>query len=357
ALSSSLILLLLMSDQLEIWHLYALSAVASAFSAFQFPAFSAAMTLMLPKEQYGRANGMLATANSASGIAAPIFGGFLLTLFDLNFILVFDIITAAVAVGCVALAIIPQPKVSEAGAAASGSLWEESLYGFRHIWKRPSLFGMQMIFLTQNFFLSMGFILLAPYILARTGSDEVTLGIVQSAGAFGGLAGGLLMSAWGGPEKRVHGVLVSMILSGLFGSMTLGIGQTVLFWSISAFIYSSMIPIMNTSNQAIWQAKVPSDVQGRVFATRRLLAQITTPIAMLAAGPLTDRLFEPAMQAGGALANLFGGLVGVGPGAGMGLIFVFSGIIGAIFAGAGYFVPVVREIESILPDAVPAIAE
>jgi hypothetical protein len=113
------------------------------------------------------------------------------------------------------------------------------------------------------------------------------------------------------------------------------------------------IPVLNGSNQAIWQAKVAPDVQGRVFATRRLIAQITAPLAMLTAGPLADRLFEPAMQAGSRWANLFGWLVGVGPGAGIGLLFVITSLIGAFAALMGYTIPAVRNIETILPDYVP----
>lgn len=94
-------------------------------------------------------------------------------------------------------------------------------------------------------------------------------------------------------------------------------------------------------------------MQGRVFATRRLIAQITGPLAMLTAGPLADWLFEPAMQAGSRWATLFGWLVGVGPGAGIGLLFVVTSLTGALAALSGYAIPAVRHIETILPDYVP----
>ncbi len=133
----------------------------------------------------------------------------------------------------------------------------------------------------------------------------------------------------------------------------MGIGQSLAFWVVGAFFSMFFIPVLNGSNQAIWQAKVAPDVQGRVFATRRLIAQITGPLAMLTAGPLVDRLLEPAMQAGGDWAAIFGWLVGVGPGAGMGLLFVITSVIGALAALLGYKVPAVRNIETLLPDYVP----
>jgi hypothetical protein len=110
------------------------------------------------------------------------------------------------------------------------------------------------------------------------------------------------------------------------------------------------LPIINGSNQAIWQAKVPPDVQGRVFATRLLIAQTSVPIAMLLAGPLADRVFEPGMAVGGSLATTFGQWVGTGPGTGMALMFIISGILGVFVGLGGYGARVIRNAEDILPD-------
>jgi MFS family permease len=346
-------LLLYSSGHLEIWHLYALGALAGAFEAFQFPAFSAAMTMMLTKEQYGRANGMMAVAESASGIAAPLLAGILLALIGIGGVMTIDIITFLFAVGAALLVAIPQPAATDVGLAARSSLWRESLYGFSYIWARPSLLGMQLMFFLSNLFGTYSWVLLAPMILARTGNNELLLGTVQSTLGIGGLLGGILLSVWGGPRRKVDGVLIGMIATSLLGSTVLGMGQSLPFWLVGAFGAMFFIPILNGSNQAIWQSKVAPDVQGRVFATRRLIAQITAPLAMLSAGPLADYLLEPAMQPGGSLASTFGWLVGVGPGAGIGLILVITGVLGAVAALSGYAVPAVREIETRLPDYAP----
>jgi hypothetical protein len=166
----------------------------------------------------------------------------------------------------------------------------------------------------------------------------------------GGLLGGLLLSAWGGPRRKVHGVLLGMAFNSLFESVLLGLGQNVYIWTASAFLGMLFVPLLNGSNQAIWQAKVAPDVQGRVFATRRLIAQISTPLAMLAVGPLADKIFEPAMQPGGALTWLFGNLVVVGPGAGMAVIFLLTGGLGILVSLLAYAVPAIHYIETLLPD-------
>ena len=347
---SVLVLLLYATGNLEIWHLYLTGAFAGAFEAFQFPAYSAAVTTMVPKEQYVRANGMLSLAESASGVFAPLAGGILLGIVGVSGVLAIDVVTFMVAIGALLLVRVPQPQTTAAGQEGKGSLWKESLYGFRYIFDRPSLLGLQLVFLASNLTASFAFAVMAPMILAQTGSDQVALGGVQAILGVGGVVGGLLLSVWGGPKRRVHGVLLGMTLSSVLGELVLGLGNGPLVWSIGAFFSSFFIPIINGSNQAIWQAKVAPDVQGRVFSARRLIAQLSWPIATLLAGPLADFLFEPAMAVGGPLASSFGGLVGTGAGAGMSLMFVVTGLMGVVVGLAGYAVPAIRNAEEILPD-------
>ena len=349
-LSTIVVFILYSTGYLEIWHLYVTGAFAAFFGAFQFPAFSAAMSVMVPKEQYTRANGLVSLAESATMIAAPVLAGILLTVIGINGILLIDIVTFVFAVLCVAAVFIPQPPASATGRAAQGNLWRESVYGFQYIWQRKSLLGIQLTFTISNFFFAIGVVLIAPMILARTSNNELVLGTVQSALGVGGVVGALLLSTWGGPKRRIHGVLGGFIFSSLLGQSLMGLGQSLPVWMLAAFCSMFVLPFINGSNQSIWQSKVAPDVQGRVFATRRLIAQISGPLGMLIGGPLADRVFEPAMRAGGSLAPLFGPLVGVGPGAGMGLILVLTGVLGAAAGVVGYITPAIRNVESIMPD-------
>lgn len=345
-----LILILYASGNLQIWHLYLGALISGSFQTFQWPAFSAAITMMMPKEQYARANGMMDLAGSASGVFAPVLAGALLAYIGLTGILVIDIVSFVIAIGALLVVHIPQPEITPEGRAGQGSIWKESAYGFRYIFDRPSLLGLQLVFLVLNLTLTIAIAVFAPMILARTNSNEVIFGSVQSAGAIGGVVGGAVMGAWGGPKRRVHGVLTGMIFSGLLGFTLMGLGQGLLIWAVASFFSQFFIPIVNGSNQAIWQAKVAPDVQGRVFATRRLIAWLVTPLSRLAAGPLADYVFEPAMMPSGGLADLFGWLVGTGPGAGMGLMFVLMGVLGALAGVGGYAFKVIRNAEEILPD-------
>jgi MFS transporter, DHA3 family, macrolide efflux protein len=340
------VLILFWSGSLEIWHLYIASAVSGTFQAFQWPAYSAAISVMLPKEQYARAHGLNSLTESASGIFSPLLAGAALAAFGLSFILLLDIATFIFAVVTLLMVDIPTPKQTEAGRQGQGNIWQESLYGFRYIFQRPSLLGLQLVFLSANLMAGIGLTLFAPMILARTGNNELIFGSVQSIGAVGGVIGGLVMSAWGGPKRLIHGVLLGWIASSLLGQVMLGAGQTWYVWAAAAFFLSFFMPVINGSNQAIWQAKVAPDVQGRVFAARRLIAWIASPLSRLIAGPLADYVFEPALMGGGS----YSWLVGSGPGAGMAMLLIISGLLAAAVSAAGYFFHVIRQAEELLPD-------
>lgn len=349
-LSTVAIFLLLNANQLQMWHLYLAGLFSGVFQSFQFPAYSASISLMLPKEQYARASGMMSLAESASGIFAPSLAATLLAFLGIRGVLLFDIISFVFAVSMLLLVHIPQPVQTEAGKQGQGSLLKESVYGFKYIWARPSLLGLQMMFFMSNLFGTLAMVLVTPMILARTASNEQILGIVQSAAAAGGVIGALMISFWGGPKQKVLGVLLGMFCTSIFGSALMGISQHFILWMVAGFSTSFFINILNASNQAIWQAKVAPDVQGRVFATRRLIAQITAPVAMLIAGPLADNVFSPAMMPDGAWSGALGGIFGVGAGAGIGLLIFMAGIIGGGAALSGFIFPFIRNAERILPD-------
>jgi MFS family permease len=344
------ILLLFSIGKLQIWHLYVANAFMGTFQTFQWPAFSAAITTMLPKEQYVRANGLMSLSETGPEILAPILAGALLGFIGLGGILAIDLVTLSIAILTLLSVHVPQPPVTQTGLESRGSLWKESIFGLVYILKRPGLLGLQIVFFVGNFFSTIAYTLSAPMILARTGNNELALGTVNSIGAIGGVAGAAVLSAWGGPKRKVHGVLAGWGLGGLLGTVLLGLGRAIPLWTISRFLGSFTNPFVNGSNQTIWQSKVAPDVQGRVFSTRRLIAWLSMPLATLVAGPLADKVMEPAMLPGGSLVPIFGPIVGIGPGAGMSLIILFLGLIITMIGFSGYAVPTLRNVETLLPD-------
>lgn len=348
-LATVAILVLQAFGLLEVWHLYAAAIFQGLGNAFQWPAYSAAISTMIPKEKYGRANGMMSLIEMGPGVLAPMLAGALLPVIGFTGILSIDVATFVFAILVLSFVHIPQPPRTAEGEQAQGNIFREAAFGFRYIFERPSLLGLQLVFFLGNLCLGIAFTVLAPMILLRTGNDSVSLGLVQSAGAIGGVIGGIVMSAWGGFKRRVHGVLAGWIISSFFFAIV-GLGTWIPLWVAMIALSSLFGPLVNGSNQAIWQSKVAPDVQGRVFSARRLIAWFTNPISPLIAGLLGDYVLEPAMRAPSSLSSLFGWLIPPGPGAGMGLL-IFLSSLGGILAGlAGYFIHPIRHAEDILPD-------
>ncbi len=348
-LSTLAVFLLLLTNRLEVWHVYVITAVSAAFSTFQWPAYSAATSTLVPKEQLGRAGGMVQIGEAISQIIAPGVAGALYVTVGMHGVVLIDFITFGFAVGSLLLVRIPRPAVSVEGEQSKGSIWKEAMYGWKYITARPGLLGLLMVFAGTNLFSGIMQPLLAPLVLDMTSADM--LGYLGSVIGIGMLLGTLVMSAWGGPKRKVHGVLGFLLLGGIFTSM-LGLRPSIPLMTVSGFLMMFTFPIVNGSSQAIWQRKVALDVQGRVFSVRRMIAWSTTPIAFAIAGPLADKVFKPLLLEGGPLAGSVGQVIGVGPGRGVGLMFIILGLCNVLVAAAGYLSPRVFYVEDDLPDAV-----
>jgi MFS family permease len=343
--------LLLTSGQLHLWQIYLFMALSSSFGALQWPAYSAATTLLVPKEQLGRASGMVQIAEATGSILSPLIAGTLVGLIGVPGVMLIDFATFLFAVGTLLPVSIPRPPVTASGVESKGSLLREAAYGWTYIRARAGLLGLLILFATTNFFGSMVGVLIQPMMLSFT--SPAVMGRAFSAAGLGMLAGSLTMSAWGGPKRKVFGILVFEFLSGL-GMVLAGLRASAPLIAVAGFLVLFTMPITNACSQAIWQRKVAPDVQGRVFAVRRMIAWSTMPLAYLAAGPLADRVFGPLMVEGGALADSVGQVIGVGPGRGIGLLFVVMGALYSLASIGGALYPRLRRVELELPDAVAA---
>jgi MFS family permease len=301
--------LLLLADRLEVWQIYLLMAVSSTFSAFQWPAYSAATTMLVPKEHLGRASGMVQLGQAMAQIAAPTLAGVLMGLIQVEGVILIDFATFLFAVLTLLLVRIPRPEASAEGQAGKGSIFREAAYGWKYIVARPGLLGLLLLFATTNFTTGIVQVLFTPLVLSFT--TAAVLGTILSIGGLGFLAGSVTMGIWGGPEPHVHGIYAFLLLQGLV-LFAAGVPPQVAILASAAFFFFFSLPIVNGCSQAIWQSKVAADVQGRVFAVRRMIAWSSLPLAYLAAGPLADRVFEPLMVEGGPLAASVGRILGTG---------------------------------------------
>ncbi len=351
-LSVLAVALLYFTHHLAVWHIYLATALGAACSAFQLPAYIAATTVLVPRQQLGRVNGLLQLGLATQDVLAPPIAGLLIVSLQIGGVLLIDVGTFAVAVLTLLLVRFPTPPVSAEGQAEKGALRREMLSGWTYIVRRPGLVGLLLFFVATSFLSGMIAALIYPLVLTFT--SATALGLVISVAGSGMLLSSLVMSIWRGPQRRITWVLASEAIFGI-GLCIMGLRPSTLLIALGACIAHISLPLNYVTNQTIWQAKVTPDAQGRVFAIRQMAGKAATPLAYLLAGPLADSVFNPLLTPHGALAGSIGQLIGIGPGRGIGLTFVLMGLLALLTTVAGWLSPRLRHIEEELPDASEAV--
>jgi len=349
ALCTITVALLYSTNHLLIWHLYTLAAVYGGFGNIQELAYSTSIPLMVSKQHYIRASSMSSLVIQASAIIAPALAGSLYPAIGLLGIIIVDITTFVMAIGTLLLVQIPQPAPTDTSNSEPETIGQKLSLGFRYIFSKPSLLAMTIAFSLFWLVHQLGETLYQPMILARTDGNAQILGTVVTAAGVGGVIGGLALSIWGGFQRRVRGMLIGFIGHGL-GKIVLGLGEKPLIWIGSQLFSSVNTPLLFSSSNAIWYTKVPPNIQGRVFAADHAIGMIIGTVASLIAGPLADRVFEPAMQPGGVLASIFGPIFGTRTGSGIALLYVITAICIVLIGISGYAFPTLQNVEDILPD-------
>ncbi len=123
----------------------------------------------------------------------------------LNNILIIDFATFLFAASALLLVKIPRPEQSAEGKRAKGSIWKEAGFGWTFIRERPGLLNLLLLFASVNLVMSMCGVAIMPMVLGF--ANEAAVGTIMSLVGVGTLIGGAIMTATGGPKKKIHGVL------------------------------------------------------------------------------------------------------------------------------------------------------
>ncbi len=324
----SLVMATLMATQsLNMPVLIVLVAGYAMASAFHYSAFDTSYAMIVPEKQLPRANGMMQTVGALSGILSPALAAMLISLPALArqnvlpiapltqltdgapLAITIDAVTFFIAAATLPFLHIPSPHRTDLRDAqgVKKSFWADIQDGALYIWRRRPLLWLLGTFTVANFVGSPLGIFMPLVVKFNLASDwgargftfETAFALLGSIGGIGGVLGGLLISTWGGLKtRRVYGVVVALIGQGIT-LMALGLSPWFYLTAAMAFASHSMVPIMNAHSQAIWQTQTPRELQGRVFAVRRLIAQFTWPLST-ALGGVLGGLFDP----GGVIATL-----------------------------------------------------
>ncbi len=329
---------LFLTHHLQAWMVIPINLWMSTFHTLMWPSFTAATTLLVPKEHYGRASGF-----TQLGEALPAIAGALYVTIQLGNMALIDFASYVFAVLLMLLFVrIPSPARTIQKAREESSLWKEMRFGWDYIMARKGLLALLILFMVYNFLSGVIGPLITPLILDNWNAS--TLGFLST----------LVMSAWGGSKRKIFTLLGAALLDGVF-LVAAGLRVSLPLLAVCGFGAMFCGPIINAASQAIWQAKVAPGLQGRVFAFRRTIAMSAGIVAPLLAAPLTDYIFKPAMAPGGALAPVLGPIFGVGAARGVGVMISLVGLLIMTAVIIALNVPRLRHVEVDLPDHDPAV--
>lgn len=136
------------------------------------------------------------------------------------------------------------------------------------------------------------------------------------------IAGGVLLSTWGGFNRRVVTVMLGIIGMGV-GVVMIGLAPAQSFWMALAgmAVMGVTNPLANGPLHAILQATVKPEMQGRVMSLTSSAATAMTPLSLAVAGPLSD-------------------LVGIRA------WYLFGGAVCLLMGMAGFLTPAIMKVES-----------
>jgi MFS transporter, DHA3 family, macrolide efflux protein len=352
AAATAFVASMLAAGRLDVWHIYAATSIMSTATAFQWPAYSASITMLVTKARVGHASGMVQIAQGVAQTFAPALGAALLLIpGGLQTVLLVDFATYVFAIATLVAVRIPDPPAGREVRSGASSVIADVFDGWTYLRARPGLIGLLVMLAGCNFLLGAIMILVNPLVLSFA-SPQV-LGTVMTTAGLGMFAGSAAMSVWGGPRQRVRGIVGFLVLGGA-ALMPVALPPSGPLIAAGAFLFLFGMPIVSGCTQAILQTKVEPRIQGRVFALTGMIAAAAMPGAYVLAGPIADAVFEPLMAADGALAPTLGRFIGVGPGRGIALAFVTGGLLLIGIALAGFLHPRIRNVERELPDPAPA---
>lgn len=307
ALCTISVLIMLKTGSLEIWHLYIINALNGLMNSVQQPASDVSVTLLTPKKYYQKVSGMKSFSNSVVSLLTPVLATSVLTLFGLNTVIAFDLLTFAAAFLTLLLFIkIPETDIRE---NIKETLLSSAKRGLRYLRNNRGILDLILFLAAINLIASIYEAALPARIISDKNGGESILGLVNTCAGLAMLAGSVIVSFMPIPKSRVKSIFNALLFSMSTENFLLAFGKTPLVWCIGAVLGWLSIPILNANMDVIFREKIPVEMQGRVYSVRNTLQFFTIPIGYLLGGVLVDNVFVPfaeSISKTGVLANIFG---------------------------------------------------
>lgn len=315
--------------------------ISSVCNAFQYAAYTASISVLVPEKNLVRANGLVQAGDGAAMLVSPMLASILLAKLDVWGVIIIDFATFIIAVASCLLIRIPMPEKQTNAGTGRRIFFKDAIFGLKYIKEHRGLLMLLLFFALINYFVTTVSILSTPLALSFT--TPVILGTALSIAGSGMIFGSIFISAWGGPKRAIKFILSLVLMIGVF-LVSCGLKPSVVLVTFSAFCIFFIVPVQQSCSNAIWQTRVPFNLQGRVFSMRRMIAQASIPLAYLSSGNLAEKVFSPLLKLS-AVSNSIGKFIGTGKGREIALMFICMGVLTMIAAFLGFLSPSLREMD------------
>jgi DHA3 family macrolide efflux protein-like MFS transporter len=274
-------------------------------------------------------------AQGAVNIGSAPIGAILLGFLPMQGILAIDVVTAMVAVTSLFFIVVPQPMRGKATEASSGAItvWQDLREGLRYVWGWPGLVMILVMATLINLMIAPAFALHPLLVTRHFSGQAIHLAWMESSWGIGVVVGGLTLSAWGGFKRKPVTSLVGLFVMGI-AMVVVGVSSPSAFWLavLMLFVGGYTNPMVSGPLFAVIQSAVSPEMQGCVFISMLSASAAMTPLGLIIAGPLADRL-------------------------GLQSWFIAGGVISALLGLGAFFVPTIENIEDDLGREAKSIAE
>ena len=277
-------------DRVEVWLIYTVMVLRAIGGAFHFPAQMASVSLMVPEKQLARIAGLNQAARGIMNIISAPLGALMLEYLGAQSAMLVDVITAAAAISIVTFITIPmQQKLEKRDKSWFGTILQDMKEGYQYLVSWKGLMVLTAIVLIFKIALTPAFSLIPLLVYKHLHGNAAQYSMVDVVGGIGIILGGLVLGAWGGFKKNVY----TMILGGCgvgVGILLMGfLPEGEFLWILPIiFLVGFMIPIVDGPIHAVLQAKIDNEYQGRVTTLFGSIINLSGPIGLAAAGPLSD---------------------------------------------------------------------
>jgi len=289
ALVSLGLAVLIWTGSMSLWHIYLVMLLRSVGHAFHSTAMAASVTLLVPKQHFGRVEGSNQVAEGALQVMAPLLGALLINALPLHSIMMIDVITALFAIVPLIVIRIPQPKPLDAQAETRTPFWTDFKAGLQYVFRWRGLIALLGLQVTVTCVVAPLFALTPLLVTTVFLGDAMLYGSFSAASGLGFILGGLALAVWGGSKRKILTTLLAVVLmGGAFGLIALTpSGLSAL--AISGFFVAGVALAMGTGClRATFRGTVHPAMQGRVGSLMRSSSDAVRVAALALVGVVSD---------------------------------------------------------------------